>query len=100
MIYTLDLHIKYVQEVIKEPDPYHHCPATTYYVEHHNEVEIVAEELKLYKTFIEPACVICNNFISKVPIYNYSSCECPCSRYGTDKAIELTQDALKRGGHI
>jgi len=85
-IYTEEIHIKRLKEMLKLNDIRNHCPATTGF-------DGGGRPDTLWRgSTIKEICDICRGFIGLKPV---SGLLCPCHILGEEKAIELTIAKLK-----
>ena len=94
--YTEKIHRKRLVKMLQKKEPCGCCPAAPRFRSNKSPKEMWKDN----------PCEICVRFIDKDALYT-NSCwffghnkNCPCNKYGREKAIELTIKALKKKGDL
>lgn len=85
--YTREIHIKRLAAVLSSNKTLcSSCPAAKHYNGNHNSIDL----------WTNNACLICADFVGYYPKHTV---ECPCIKFGDEKAFEITIKKMEKEGY-
>ena len=87
-IYTTEIHVKRLKQLLKTNKPCNHCPAGP-------RLSANRGFARMWKNWDE-VCIVCWKFIVPKGFTEYAHFFCPCFKFGADKALEITKNRIKK----